>query len=452
MGIDGIKSSISNLVSTAQKKVAEVVVKPPTPSAPPAAPSKPREQFTDPKAKPVSITGKHVSHAPGAGEVKADLKASVASIRALAQSGVASTSITSVTVGGKASAGDVDALKKAVASKSDTDIRKLVNDNPALARSLSPAEKGQALEALRSGVCTSADEKAMVNIVRSCETKGELRATLQAAAGGTSQKEMHKFDKELTDHHPYLIADLLNPANTSLPEVHPDSISAKNHITSASNYPSSDMSQKVSLAKGDEAGRKAFLEGLTQVDSKRKTSPEHTDGCGAMCVIGSAMQSDDPKGAMSKLCDYNIKNMDGRDGMPKLEQRKEQLTELKKRIDAGEPISKADVNLLQETTYNTLQAKESKIPGANNENRTVDLRAVEPFLKDAGIGTSGGVPTLVDLDQAPETNGKKKADHYVLVRNNGEIYDPWPRTDGKQIIPPGSEDAKRYQAAIDAVK
>lgn len=452
MGIDGLKSSVSNLISTAQKKVEEVV-KPPKPSAPPVA-AKPAEGFSDPKKKPVSITGKYVSHTPAAADVKAGLKAEVASIRALAQSGVASSSLTnSVTAAGSAPpAGDVDALKKAVADKSDTGIRKLVNANPELAKSLSPAEKGQALEALRSGYTTDADSQAMAHIVRSCETKGELRATLQAASGGTAQADMHKYDKQMTAHHPYLIADLLNPANTSLPEVHPDSISAKDHITDAKGYPSADMGQKVSLAKGDEAGRKAFLDGLTQVDSKRATKPEHTDGCAPMTIIASAMQSDDPKGAMSKLCDYNLKNMDGRDGMPTLDARKEKLTELKKRIDAGEPISKADVNLLQETTYNTLQAKEGKIPGANNENKTVDLRAVEPFLKDAGIGTSGGVPTLVDLDQAPEANGKKKADHYVLVKGNGEIYDPWPRKDGKQIIPPGSEDAKRYQAGIDAVK
>ncbi len=446
MGIEGIKSGVSNLISTAQKKIQEVA-KPAAPPAPSAPAAKPTEGFADPKKKPMSITGKYVAHSPAASEVKSDLKAEIASMRSLANSGMAVNSITAPATE-KASGGDADALKKAVASGSDTDIRKLVNANPALAKSLSTDEKGKALETLRSGYCTEADSKAMANIVRSCETKGELRATLQAASGGTGQAEMHKFDKQMTDTHPCLIADLLNPQNTSLPEAHPDSVSGKDHITETNGFPTADMNEKVSLAKGDEAGRKKFLEGLTQVDSKRKKDDAHTNGCAAVTVVASALQSDDPKASMSKLCDYNLKNMSAREGTTKLDSQKEKLTELKKRIDAGGPITKADANLLQETTYNTMLTKEKDVPGANNSNEMIDLRAVEPFLKDSGIGTSGGKPALVDIDQAPDKKGKKHGDHYVLVRDSGEIYDPWPRKDGKQIIPAGSEDAKRYQAGV----
>lgn len=444
MGIEGIKSGVSNLISTAQKKI-EDVVKPAAPPAPTAPAAKQTEGFADAKKKPMSITGKYVAHSPAAAEVKSDLKAEIANMRSLANSGMAVNSITAASTD---KGSDADALKKAVANGSDTDIRKLVNANPALAKSLSTDEKGKALETLRSGYTTEADSKAMVNIVRSCETKGELRATLQAAAGGIGQAESHKFDKQMTAEHPYLIADLLNPANTSLPEAHPDSVSGKNHITESKDFPSSDMNEKVSLAKGDEAGRKKFLEGLTQVDSKRKTDPAHTDGCAAVTVVASALQSDDPKASMSKLCDYNLNNMTAREGTQKFEAHKEKLTELKKRIDAGAPISKADVNLLQETTYNTMLTKEGKIAGANNTNDQLDIRAVEPFLKDSGIGTSGGKPALIDIDHAPDKKGKKHGDHYVLVRDSGEVYDPWPRKDGKQIIPAGSEDAKRYKDGV----
>ncbi|MFT3712539.1 MAG: hypothetical protein QM817_33240 [Archangium sp.] len=455
MGIDSLKSGFSSVVQQVTQKVEAKLeeLKPAPPPPPPAL--KPTEEFTDAKKKPMSITGKFTPLQPGAaGSVKSDLSADVSSLRALANTGMAANAIG---LGRDVeSTADGKALKDAIAEGSDTKIDKLVNSHPELLKELTPAEKGKALETLRSGWTSGDDQKAMVAIVRSCETKGELRATLQAASGGTSQKDMHKYDKQMTDFHPYLIADLLNPDNKSLPEAHPKSITANDHVSGVGNYPTPNMDDKVSLSPGDEASRKKFLDTLTQVDTKRPgNDPSEPSlyeprayGCGPTCIIASAMQGPDPKGSLSKLCDYNLKNMTDRYGTNVGDSEKAQLQDLKKRIDNGEQISRKDIDLLQKTTYNAARNAESKLPDANSGNESIDQRAILTVLKDSGIGTAGGVPKLVDTDQAPDKFGKTNADHFVLQQKNGEIYDPWPRKDGKQIMPAGSDAAKRYEQSF----
>lgn len=451
MGIDSLKSGLSNLVKSVEQKI-ETKIEELKPPPPPPAPAAPKEAFTDAKPKPVSITGKFAQFSP-AGTVKTDLAADVSSIRALANTGMAANAIglgrdTPTT-------NDGTALKNAVAKGSDTEIRKLVNANPALLKELTPEQKGKALETLRSGWTSGDDAKAMVAIVRSCETKGELKAVLQSASGGTSQKDMHKYDKQMTDYHPYLIADSLNDANTALPYAHPQSVQSKDHVTNPSSFPSPNMDDKVSLKPGDEAGRKAFLESLTQVDSKRtgevKYEPSLSEprkfGCGPLCIIASAMQGPDPKGSLSKLCDYNLKNMTDRYGTTVGNADKTALSDLKKRIDAGEPITRKDMDLLQRTTYNSARNAEANIKGTKSDNEAIDQKAILQVLNDSGIGTAGGVPKLIDTDQAPDKFGKTSADHFVLVKN-GEIYDPWPRQNGKQIVPAGSDAAKRYEKSF----
>lgn len=450
MGIDSLKSGLSSLVKSVEQKI-ETKLEALKPAAPPPPPApKPTEEFTDAKKKPLSITGKFVPFSPG-GTARQDLSGDVASLRSLAQSGLATNAIG---LGRDVPASsDGDALKKAIDAKSDTGIRKLVNANPALLKELTPEQKGKALETLRSGWTSGDDAAAMVKIVKSCETKGELRAVMTAAAGNT--RDTHKFDKQMTDTHPYLIADLLNKDNTSLPEAHPKSISANDHVTNPSSFPSPNMNDEVSLKPGDENARKAFLTSLTQVDSKRtgnvpgepSLSEPREFGCGPLCIIGSAMQGPDPRGSLSKLCDYNSKNMTDRYGSTVGAADRAALTELKGRIDSGKPVTRKDMDLLQRTTYNSARNAESKLTGAKSDNDAIDQRAILQVLNDSGIGTAGGVPKLVDVDQAPNNAGKASADHFVLVKN-GEIYDPWPRADGKQVIPAGSEAAKRYEQSF----
>ncbi len=428
-----------------------------TPKAPAAAPEQPsfdamKSSFESAGKQMMSLSGASATPATAL-PVNPDLAASIASLRGFGSSGVAPASLSAERM---CSPDDPAALKKAISDGSDVRIRELVNGDPALLKGLSANEKGKALETLRGGVyCSADDEAAMVKIVKSCETKGELRAVLQAASGGIGQADMHKYDKELTDYHPCLIANLLNKNNPDLPETHPDSLQAQSYVTDKKDYPTSDMSERVSLAKGDVEDRRAFLESTTQVDAARATEPWHTDGCGAACIVASAMQNEDPQAAMSKLCDYNLKNMNSRDSVPKLEERTQKLTELKARIDAGEDISRADVDLLQETTYNTLCAKEATLPEANTSNKGIHPGAVKLVLEESGLGTSGGVIRSIDVDEAPEaykdpaSNGTKSSDHFVLVQKNGDIYDPWPRKDGNQIVPSETAEADKYESVMD---
>jgi len=454
--IDSVKSRVSSLVSTVEEKVEAKVAQVETKAAEVINQA---ESFVETQKKPLSITGKMPAFQPS-NLVPTGLKDSVASLRTLANSGMANASIgLGRDKAPDAAKPDGDALKKAISDKSDSGIRKLVNANPELLKQLSPQEKGQALEALRSGWTTGDDAAAMAKIVKSCETKGELRAVLAEASGKNppGQAEMHKYDKQMTDTHPYLIADLLNPANQSLKEYHPDSITANEHVDDANKFPAKPGTDSVSLAGGDAAARRAFLEGMTQIDSSRKSradgdwpSPAYNNGCGATCIVASALQNDDPKGAVSKLIDYNLAHVSGRYGENVKKELTDGLKELKGRMDKGEPLTRKDADLLQRATYNSLRELKDET-GGNKMTDNINDKAITRFLDDSKIGRSGGVPTLVDIDQAPNNSGKTSTDHFVLVRSgrDSEIYDPWPRKDGQQIVQPGTPGHERYKEALD---
>ena len=124
----------------------------------------------------------------------------------------------------KANEGDINKLQEAIRKKDDEGIRTVINNNPNVLKYMDSSDKGKALERLRGGYTSDGDAHAMQHIVRSCTSKAELRNVLNAAiekkknAPDPGQAEFHKYDQQLTAYHPYLIADLLNPDNRSLPE------------------------------------------------------------------------------------------------------------------------------------------------------------------------------------------------------------------------------------------
>lgn len=351
----------------------------------------------------------------------------------------------------KATGSIADAIK----DRSDTKIRELVNADPSVLKNLTPREKGQALETLRSGWTSGDDQKAMIAIVKSCETKGELEKVVQAAGGDISADTIAKYDKQMKSEDPALIANRLK----SLPDVAPESVSAKEQISDESKFPSPDGK---TLDLNDPASRQAFLQGLTQVDSTRQgfttvtsnTGGKHridddprAYGCGPTCILASALQGNDPKGSLLKLCDYNLKNINDRNGTTVADSQRTQLTDLKKKINEGKPLTRADFDVLQKTTYESARLAEKKFPDANPDNGPIDARAIKAVLNDSGVGTSGGVPRLIDSDGVPTSGGARTSEHFVLEKDGG-IFDPWPRQDGKQLVPPNSPAAKRYQESF----
>lgn len=157
-----------------------------------------------------------------------------------------------------------------------------------------------------------------------------------------------------------------------------------------------------------------------------------------------------PGKALSKLCDYNL----GKDGNNDRINDSDRiaLEAVKKKIDGGQPISRADVDVIQRTTYTALQvAKRST--GGDQDSKNINLGAVQKVMTDSGVGYSGGVPALVDVDKARNARGKTEVDHFVVLKENGlngEVYDPWPREGGKQVVsqrgPHGLYDEGAYDA------
>jgi hypothetical protein len=304
----------------------------------------------------------------------------------------------------------------------------------------SPHMKGIALEQLRVGG-TAADKEAMVELVESCKSKVELRDMVAVATNkGTpptgftpSQKDFHKFDRLMTDAHPYLIADRLNPDSKALPEnlskpADPNSVSGRFHVENTKDVPARPLDEKVSLAPGDEAARRKFIDKMTQIDSKRQDPAAHENGCAPTVVIVSCLQQADPRAALTKLCDHNLKLAEPGSA------NEQSLKEFKARLDSGAPVTRGDLNKLQESTYFAMQQTE-RSTGADGANRTVSLGAVKKFMADSGVGYSGGVPALVDNDGARDKYGKQSPEHYVLVNERkGEVFDPWPREGGHQLV------------------
>lgn len=217
--------------------------------------------------------------------------------------------------------------------------------------------------------------------------------------------------------------------------------------------PRANMDEKVSLAADDERARRRFLDKLTQVDPDRMKA-HNTNGCGAACIIASCLQQKEPAKAMSNLCDYMLAKQDG--GRIK-EENRAQLEDLKARIDKGEPITRRDVEFLQENTYDALQVAERSIAGANQDNKNVNIGAVRKVIEESGVGYSGGVPVFVDVDRQKDANGAYQAEHFVLHKPGipGQFYDPWPREGGKQLIREGGggvHDIGAYEVYLSSIK
>lgn len=217
--------------------------------------------------------------------------------------------------------------------------------------------------------------------------------------------------------------------------------------------PRAKMDEQVSLAPDDQRSRRRFLEKLTQVDPDRM-KPHNTNGCAAACVLASCLQQQQPAKALGKLCDYML---DQQNGSRIKEENRAQLETLKGRIDKGEPITRADVEFLQENTYDALQVAERSVEGANQDNLNVNIGAVRKVLEDSGVGYAGGVPVFIDVDRVKDKNGNYQGEHFVLQRPGipGEFYDPWPRAGGKQLIREGGggvHDIGAYEVYRSSIK
>ena len=120
-------------------------------------------------------------------------------------------------------------------------------------------------------------------------------------------------------------------------------------------------------------------------------------------------------------------------------------------------ISRADVEFLQENTYDALQVAERSVEGANQDNLNVNIGAVRKVLEDSGVGYAGGVPVFIDVDRVKDKNGNYQGEHFVLQRPGipGEFYDPWPRAGGKQLIREGGggvHDIGAYEVYRSSIK
>lgn len=222
--IDSIKSGASSLVSTVKEVEQKVEAKVEEKAVQVLNTA---EAFVDTQKKPMSITGKAQAYVPSS--VSGDLAGAVNNLRSLANSGLSSKSLTaqmSVPTTSAPSGTDAAALKSAISDQDDSKISEIVNANPAVLKELNPEEKGKALKRLEQGWVSKEDSAAMTKIVQSATSKSELRSILRSATNTSdaqlSQPDIsqytHKFDKQMTDTHPCLIADLLNPANKTLPE------------------------------------------------------------------------------------------------------------------------------------------------------------------------------------------------------------------------------------------
>ncbi|MFT3712342.1 MAG: hypothetical protein QM817_32245 [Archangium sp.] len=427
MAIDGIKSG--SPVIAQQPASASVEVQQPKPPAPPPPPPPPppTEAFDDAKKKPLSITGKF-SPPPTVGSNRSDLKELVANQRLMAFGGLVGNNTT------------------ASAPLETSDVREAMNAKPpnlevvrkgvsaGLLDDQSPHMKGIALEQLRASG-TDADKEAMVDLVKSCKSKVELRdvvanATKKGDPHGYTpgQADFHKYDKLMTDEHPFLIADWLNPDSKTLPDNlskpgDPNSISNRFHIEDTTKVPAQRLDEKVSLDPNDVAARRKFIDHTTQTDAARQDPAAHGNGCAPTAVVVSCLQQSDPKAALTKLCEHNLK----------LSPDDESMKALKAKLDGGKPITRDDINKLQDSTYAAMQKTESSMGGGAN--KTVSLGAVKKFMADSGVGYSGGVPALVDNDGARDKYGNQSAEHYVLINERkGEVFDPWPREGAHQLV------------------
>lgn len=243
--IDSIKSAVSPVSQKVTEKVSSAVE---TAKAElPKAQAQVTEAYDDAKKKLMSITGKATAYKP-AGETF--------SVRELALASAASP----LSAARAADPSDLkEAIKNADDYNGDKNIREKIIADPSTLKGLSTEEKAIALKRLEEGSVSPGDKHAMRLIVHSCETKEELRQVVGRASGHSppTQADFHEFDEHLTDEHPCLIADKLNPDNTSLPE---DGHGLRARLTQKADE---------QMKSGDLDGARATLEEL-----KSKPTPE----------------------------------------------------------------------------------------------------------------------------------------------------------------------------------
>ncbi len=249
--IDSLRSGASTVSQKVSDKVSSAVetVKAEVPKV--------KEQVTESydaaKEKLVSITGKATAYKPPEGAE------TFSGLKALALANPTSAAASSLTSAPESSAGLKDATKDADSWNGDKNIREKIIDDPDSLKGLDTDEKAAALKRLEEGKVSPGDKRAMRLIVHSCETKEELREVVGKASGHNppSQPDFYKFDKHMTDEHPCLIADKLNPDNTSLPE---DGHGLRKQLTTKADE---------QMKAGDIEGAKATLDEL-----KSKPTPD----------------------------------------------------------------------------------------------------------------------------------------------------------------------------------
>lgn len=278
--IDKIKTAVSPVSQQITEKVSSAVetVKAELPKVPaPLA-----EAFEETKQKLVSITGKATAYKP---------EGETFSVRDLARASATGHFHA-------APAADASELKESIKNAGDwggdKNIREKIIDDPSTLKGLSTVEKAAALRRLEEGNVTPGDSHAMRLIVHSCETKEELREVVGRASGHNppSQPDFHKYDQHLTDEHPCLIADKLNPANTSLPE---DGNDLRRQLTDTAD---------AQMKAGDIEGARATLEELkskpTPKDQKQFIDPNDK----------GAVLSANPSLSNTEIADAKLKQLD----------------------------------------------------------------------------------------------------------------------------------------------
>jgi hypothetical protein len=206
----------------------------------------------------------------------------------------------------------------------------------------------------------------------------------------------------------------------------------------------------------DPAERLKVLSFLTQDVAPNEEGRENVMGestCAGATVVGAAFLAEGGPGlakvisAIEKADDGDMRVTSEKYSSPEYKQLKEKLA----KDPSGKSLTVADLQALQQTTTEVLQASEP--PEWRNEpgivNKTMDdFLARSPEL--AGVIEQSGMQIeMIDNDGVP-IDGERKPDHYVLRIKGAEpgqdmIYDPSARRGG-QIID-FEEGVKHYDKA-----
>ncbi len=458
MAIDGVSpKSVPVTAPVSQPKPIE----PAKVEAPAPAPSVPKAQtgFDDPKQKLMSVSGRYVAPPPVVSD-RADLKDLVASQRSLAQANI--TGSAPAAEASKSSEADVKKLKEAISDGSDKKIRDLVNADPALLKQMSPQQKGSALETLRSGYTTDADKNAMQHIVRSCESKAELRDTIKAATGkeNVGQAEFHKYDKEMTDHHPFLVADLMNPDNKSLPpkagakptEAAP--VEAPKVDPSKASASGAEYDPTTPKVKDDTPlpkDSKQILENLTQLNGKGAGN----ERCGSTALVAGAIAKE---GGVEGAA--NLARQLAKDAKNNKDPNNAKIYEdIAKKLSDPKTANYGELGRLSETIFNANAAGDAMSgkdltrvqKAAGNQPPTVHLEPghiAETFNTVDKMAPGESWPAKVAV------NGSTDGNHWIQIGKDKDgkvfVYDPMPKKGEPQIIyqKDNPEKFAKYQTAM----